>query len=63
MGGYVVPEPDHGPQTCRNRSHERVVICHQHNHYAFNGYRWTASDYSMVAAEMAAAAKRAAKRG
>ena len=49
MGGYVVPEPDHGPQTCRDRSHERVVICLQHNHSAFNSYRWTASDYSMVA--------------
>lgn len=33
--------------TCGNRS-GWMVLCLRHNHSAFNGYRWTGSDYSLV---------------
>lgn len=35
--------------TCHGRERENVrIVHHRHNHSAFSGYHWTASDYSQV---------------
>jgi hypothetical protein len=38
-----------GGPVCHEHGREHWVVIHyRHNHSAFNGYRWTPSDYSAV---------------